>query len=102
MSCEYFFGRDNLVKQKKQSRMTTGKALVGILAGIAAGTVIGIIVAPAKGNRLKKVIARKRDDLADAINERIDEKFEELLQTVSERMKKMKYQAEGKADEPAG
>ena len=70
--------------------MTTSKALVGILAVVAAGTVIGIFLAPAKGNRLKKVLAKKKDDLADAINERIDEKFEELLKTVSERMKKTK------------
>lgn len=70
--------------------MTTSKALLGILAGIAAGTVIGILVAPEKGDKLRKNISRKSEDLADAINEKIDEKFEELLKTISGKVKKAK------------
>jgi gas vesicle protein len=70
--------------------MTTGKALLGVLAGIAAGTVIGIFLAPDKGDKLRKNISKKSEDLADAINEKIDEKFEELLKTMSGRVKKSK------------
>lgn len=69
--------------------MSTGKALLGVLAGIAAGTVIGIMLAP-KGDRTRKNISKKSEDLADAINEKIDEKFEELLKTMSGRVKKSK------------
>jgi len=81
--------------------MITSRPLLGILAGIAAGTVIGMILAPNKCGRLRKIISRKSEDLADAINEKIDEKFEELLQSVSERMKKTKYLGEPMADGPS-
>ena len=74
--------------------MTTSKALLGVLAGIAAGTVIGIFLAPDKADRLRKNISKKSGDLADAINEKIDEKFQELLKTMSGKVKK------GKTEQP--
>ncbi len=74
--------------------MTTGKALLGLLAGIAAGTVIGILLAPDKGDKLRKNISRKSEYLAEAINDKIDEKFEELLNTISGKVKKSKGQKE--------
>jgi gas vesicle protein len=70
--------------------MRTGKALLGILAGIAAGAIIGMLLAPDKTDRLKKNISKKSADLADAINEKIDEKFEELLKRMSAKVKKGK------------
>ncbi len=78
--------------------MTTGKALVGILAGVAAGTVIGMILAPTKSGRLRKIISRKSEDLADAINDKIDEKLEELMKNVSGRVKKTKTRDEVNSD----
>ena len=68
--------------------MTTGKVLLGVLAGIAVGTVIGAILAPPKSGRLRKIISRESDDLADAINDKIDERFEELLKKISVKVKK--------------
>jgi gas vesicle protein len=73
--------------------MTTGKALLGVLAGLAAGAVIGILVAPDKGDRLRKNISKKSEDLADAIDEKIDEKFNELLKTISGKVKMNKGEA---------
>lgn len=70
--------------------MTTSKAILGILAGIATGAVIGVFLAPEKGDKLRRNISRKSEDLADAINDKIDEKFEELLQNISGRVKKTK------------
>jgi gas vesicle protein len=74
--------------------MTTGKALLGVLTGIAAGTVIGMMLAPTKSNGLRKTISRKSKGLADAINDKIDEKFDELLKNVSSRITKTKTQDE--------
>jgi len=74
--------------------MTTGKALLGVLAGIAAGTVIGILLAPDKGGRLRKNISKKSEDLAEAINDKIDGKFEELLKSISGEVKKTKRREE--------
>ena len=70
--------------------MTKGKILLGVLAGIAAGTVIGMLVAPQKGDRARRIISRKGEDLADAINDKIEEKFEQFLNTVSGKVKKTK------------
>jgi gas vesicle protein len=80
--------------------MTTRKALLGVLAGIAAGTVIGIMLAPPKSGRLRKIISRKSEVLADTINDKIDEKFEELLKNVSGRVKKTKARDEASSDNP--
>jgi gas vesicle protein len=78
--------------------MTTGKALLGVLAGIAAGTVIGMMLTPKKGGRMRKIISRKSEDLADAINDKIDAKFEELLNKVSGKVKKAKVKDEAVLD----
>jgi gas vesicle protein len=73
---------------KTDNIMTTGKGLLGVLAGLAAGTVIGMLLAPDKGDKVRKNISRKSEDLAEAINCKIDEKFEQLLKTISGKVKK--------------
>ena len=74
--------------------MTTGKAFLGILAGVAAGTIIGILLAPDKGDRLLKSTSDKSEDLADAINVKIDKRFEDLLKNVSGKVMKLKKAGE--------
>jgi gas vesicle protein len=70
-----------------QKEMTTGKAILGVLAGLAAGAAIGMLLAPNKGERSRKNLRRKSEDLAEAINDKIDEKFKDLLQTISGKVK---------------
>jgi gas vesicle protein len=67
--------------------MTTGKAILAVLAGVAAGAAIGILLAPGKDDQTKKNLRKKSEDLADAINDKIDEKFKDLLQTISGKVK---------------
>jgi gas vesicle protein len=62
--------------------MTKGKVLLGVLVGIAAGAALGVLFAPDKGANTRKNITRKGEDLADAINEKIEEKFDELTDTI--------------------
>lgn len=62
--------------------MNSGKALLGVLAGMAAGAAIGLLFAPEKGSITRKNISRKGEDLAEALNDRIDAKFNELLRIV--------------------
>lgn len=62
--------------------MTKGKALLGVLAGIAAGAALGVLFAPDKGTNTRKNIARKGEDLADAINQKLDERFDELTSAI--------------------
>jgi gas vesicle protein len=72
--------------------MNSKKALLGVLAGIATGAVLGILFAPKKGSDTRKDIARKGEDLAEALNDKIDEKFDELVNTITGKVKKSKVQ----------
>jgi gas vesicle protein len=56
--------------------MTTGKVLLGVLAGISIGATLGVLFAPHKGTRTRKMIYDKSDayaeDLVDQFNEFVD------------------------------
>ena len=65
--------------------MSSGKAMLGVLAGIAAGAALGILFAPGKGSNTRKNISRKTEDLVDAVNDKLEEKFEEVLHIVKGR-----------------
>lgn len=70
--------------------MGTGKTLLGMLAGIAAGALIGVLLAPEKGTRMRKRLLRKGEDLKDSLTEKIDEKFEDLTDAVKSQVRKAK------------
>jgi gas vesicle protein len=44
--------------------MNKGRVFMGILAGVAVGTVLGLLFAPHKGTKTRKKIAAKGLDLA--------------------------------------
>jgi gas vesicle protein len=67
--------------------MNTGKALLGVLAGLATGVAIGMLFAPDKGSSTRKNISRKGEDLADALDEKIDEKFNDLIGAITGKVK---------------
>ena len=71
--------------------MNTGKVLLGVLAGVAAGALVGILFAPAKGSRTRKRIYKKGEDYAEGLNDTVGEilesishKFEQVKAEVSE------------------
>ena len=77
--------------------MSAGKVFLGVLAGLAAGTVLGILIAPDKGSITRKKIARKSEDYADAVRDKfnglvdgISTKFGEMKEEVSELAEKGK------------
>ena len=72
--------------------MNSKKALLGVLAGIATGAMLGVLFAPKKGSDTRKNISRKGEDLAEALNDKIDEKFDELLDAIAGKVKKSKPQ----------
>lgn len=59
--------------------MNTGKVLLGLIAGFAAGASLGIIMAPAKGSETRKKIMCKRVDS----NDPLIETFIEFLSSVA-------------------
>jgi len=60
--------------------MNSGKVLLGVLAGIAAGAMLGILFAPEKGSKTRKQILDKGEDYADELKHRFDELIDSITQ----------------------
>lgn len=54
--------------------MKTGRALLGVLAALVSGAVLGVIFAPDRDAETR----RRGEELAEALNKSIDEKFDRL------------------------
>lgn len=61
--------------------MSSGKVLLGILAGAAAGALMGILFAPEKGSTTRKKILDKGEEYAEDLKE----KFGEFVDNVAEK-----------------
>jgi gas vesicle protein len=71
--------------------MSSGKVVLGMLAGLAAGAVLGILFAPEKGSKTRRQILDKGEDYADDVKAKMDnfldmitEKFERTKGNVEE------------------
>ena len=77
--------------------MSSGKVFLGVLAGMAAGAVLGILFAPDKGSATRARIVEKSDDYAEVVKEKfnqmvdsINEKFERVANDVERNVSKAK------------
>lgn len=66
--------------------MSTGKLLLGVLAGATAGVLAGVLFAPHKGKITRNKISRS----VEASAEGIKEKFDEFIDSVTEKMSRVK------------
>lgn len=66
--------------------MNTGKVLLGLLAGIAAGATLGILFAPDSGASTRKKISKKGQDYADELKG----KFNDYVDVVSNKYENVK------------
>lgn len=78
--------------------MSTGKVLLGILAGAAAGAMLGILFAPEKGYKTRKKIAKKGKDYADDLTKKMNDFIVDVTERVEVLMKKAKDSAEGEPE----
>ena len=70
--------------------MSSGKVFLGMLTGLAAGALLGVLFAPDKGSFTRKKISRKGEDMADAVTEKLNE----FLDTISEKYDNVKEDIE--------
>jgi gas vesicle protein len=71
--------------------MSSGKVLLGVLAGVAIGAALGVLFAPDKGWNTRKRISKKGEDLADDLRE----KFDEFLDSLNVKVEEVKEEAAG-------
>ena len=69
--------------------MSTGKVLLGVLAGVAVGATLGILFAPDKGSATRKKISQKGDDYADEIGA----KFNAFIESMTNKFENMQAEA---------
>ncbi|MBK7233022.1 MAG: YtxH domain-containing protein [Saprospiraceae bacterium] len=59
--------------------MSKSNVLIGVLAGVAIGAVLGILLAPAKGSKTRRKLSQK----ANATKDELKLKFDELLDGIA-------------------
>lgn len=69
--------------------MKTGKALLGILTGVAVGAALGILFAPDEGVKTRKKIKNKGRHLADDIRY----KYEDVVSSATKKLDEIKEAA---------
>jgi gas vesicle protein len=52
---------------------TEGRIALGVLAGLAAGAILGVLFAPAKGSETRKMLAGRGQDALDGVTEKFNE-----------------------------
>lgn len=80
--------------------MSNGKFLAGILMGVAAGAVLGILFAPEKGEDTRKKIKKRTSKMGDDLKAKFDEmadsfkkKFNDIKEDADEMMEQARQQA---------
>ncbi|MEO6190584.1 MAG: YtxH domain-containing protein [Saprospiraceae bacterium] len=69
--------------------MKSGKVLLGVLAGLATGAVIGILFAPDKGTNTRKKISKDGDNYVSQLKSR----FDDFLDSMTEKYESAKSDA---------
>ena len=79
--------------------MSKVNVVIGALAGVAVGALLGVLFAPDKGDKTRKKISKKSKDTTDALKD----KFNEFIDNVTDRFEKAKKDIEnapkGEAEE---
>ncbi len=73
--------------------MSKEKVVLGVLAGLSAGALLGILFAPNKGSVTRRKIKEKGEDYADSVKEKLNEivddvkeKFDNVKEDVEKEM----------------
>jgi len=69
--------------------MSKANVVIGALAGLAVGALLGVLFAPDKGTETRKKIAKKSKDTSDSLKH----KFDEFVDNVTNHFEKAKQEA---------
>lgn len=75
--------------------MKSGNVVLGIVGGLAAGAILGVLFAPDKGSNTRKKIARKSGELKDNVKD----SFNEFLTSVEDQYHDLTSKAEDMMEE---
>ncbi|MFH6768839.1 YtxH domain-containing protein [Gaetbulibacter aquiaggeris] len=70
--------------------MKSNNAILGLVAGLALGATLGVLLAPDKGEKTRKKIGSKTKKVKDNLKE----SFDDFLDTVSEKYGSIKHNGE--------
>jgi len=73
--------------------MNAGKMILSIAAGVAAGAIIGVLLAPDKGTETRRKISEKTNDYADGLKT----KFNDFIESMMDKFDSVKSEAENLA-----
>jgi gas vesicle protein len=71
--------------------MSSRKLVLGLMAGIAAGALLGMLFAPQKGSKTRKKILKRGEDYADILKD----KLTAFLSGLSDKFEKVKEDVNG-------
>ena len=78
--------------------MKTGKVLIGMMAGMAAGAVLGILFAPAEGSRTRRRIREQGENYMHDVKEKFNEYADSIANNFENMKGKVSAFAERKKD----
>ena len=81
----------NLEKNKMQVMKTISKLMVAVGAGVAIGSVLGVLFAPDKGSETRRKLQEGRKKLG----EKVDEKLKWSKEKLNEKVKRAEEEYEG-------
>lgn len=82
--------------------MNTGKMILSIAVGVAAGAVIGVLLAPDKGSETRRKISQRSNEYADNLKTKFNDFIENMLdkfETVKTEAENIAHKGMNKAEE---